>query len=278
VECIAIDWSGAVTGEAAKIWIASAVGGSLTALVAPGSRDAVRDALLKRRRDTAACLVGLDFAFSMPRWYSEQRGWSRISDVWTAASNEGESWLRDCAPPFWGRAGVKRPHDAALGLRETERTWPLSPRPKSVFQIGGAGAVGTGSIRGMPMLLTLREAGWAVWPFDAQTSHTLVEIYPRLFTGPVVKRDETARATYIDAHQITAQKKFIRAMIASEDAFDAGVSAIEMSRTVTTAPWPRPDDLHTQLEGRIWVPDGVGATPPGSVARTANADPRPRAR
>ena len=39
-----------------------------------------------------------------------------------------------------------------------------SVRPKSTFQIGGAGAVGTGSLRGMPHLLTLREAGCAVWP------------------------------------------------------------------------------------------------------------------
>ena len=254
MECIAIDWSGAVTGEAAKIWIASAVGGSLTALAAPGSRNAVRDALLARRRDTKACLVGLDFAFSVPQWYSEFRGWSRINDVWTAARDEGESWLRDCTSPFWGRAGQRRPYDAARGWRETERAWTRSPRPKSVFQIGGAGAVGTGSIRGMPMLLTLRAAGWAVWPFDAPSSHTLAEIYPRLFTGPVVKRNEAARAAYIGGLRIAAHKKFIGEMIASEDAFDAGVSAIEMSRVVTKSPLPHPDDPLTQIEGRIWVP------------------------
>ena len=38
--------------------------------------------------------------------------------------------------------------------------------PKSVFQIGGAGSVGTASLRGMPVLQRLREAGFAVWPFD----------------------------------------------------------------------------------------------------------------
>ena len=254
MECLAIDWSGAVKGEAAKIWIASAVGGSLTALVAPGSRDAVRNALLNRRRESQACLVGLDFAFSLPQWYSASRGWSRINDVWTAARDEGEWWLRDCAPPFWGRAGQWRPHDAARGLRETERAWTLSPRPKSVFQIGGAGAVGTGSIRGMPMLLTLRDAGWAVWPFDPPSTHTLIEIYPRLFTGPVVKRNEAARAAYFAALRNAAHKKFVGEMIASEDAFDAGVSAIEMSRVVTKSPLPHLDDPLTQIEGRIWVP------------------------
>ena len=34
------------------------------------------------------------------------------------------------------------------------------------FQIGGAGAVGTGSIRGMPHLLTLARNGFGIWPFS----------------------------------------------------------------------------------------------------------------
>ena len=167
MECIAIDWSGAITGEASRIWIARAVGGSLTALFAPGSRAAVREFLLDRRTDRARCVVGLDFAFSVPHWYADARGWLQVRDLWRAASVDGERWLRECPPPFWGRPGVPRTHAAALGLRETERGWTSAARPKSVFQVGGAGSVGTGSVRGMPMLHALSEAGWAIWPFDA---------------------------------------------------------------------------------------------------------------
>ena len=257
MECVAIDWSGAITGAASKIWIAGAVGGSLTALAAPGSRDAVQAALLARRSVSAPCLAGLDFAFSVPQWFAQARGWSQVSDVWQAARDDGESWLRTCPAPFWGRAGVPRPHDAARGLRETERAWTRQPRPKSVFQIGGAGAVGTGSIRGMPMLLALREAGWAVWPFDAPSTHTLVEIYPRLFTGPVVKRDASARAAYLNAHRITSRLDFRDAMSASEDALDAGVSAVAMSTAAAATPLHAVNDALSQIEGRIWVP---GAT------------------
>ena len=56
-----------------------------------------------------------------------------------------------------------------------------------MFQIGGAGAVGTGSIRGMPHLLTLADSGFTIWPFVSGGLPTVVEIYPRALTGPVNK-------------------------------------------------------------------------------------------
>lgn len=81
-------------------------------------------------------------------------------------------------------------------LRRTDREAPAigGIRPKSVFQIGGAGAVGTGSLRGMPILKRLRDAGFAVWPFDAPRWPCVVEIYPRLLTGAVNKGSAGARA------------------------------------------------------------------------------------
>lgn len=254
MECVAVDWSGAVTGAASRIWIASATAGVLTSLVAPGSRAAVRDALLARREDPAPCLVGLDFAFGMPAWFVASRGWREINALWSAARDDGESWLAECHAPFWGRPGTRRPHDVERGLRETERAWSAAQKPKSVFQVGGAGSVGTGSVRGMPMLLALREAGWAVWPFDAPTSHTLVEIYPRSFTGPVVKSSGTARAAHLAQRRAHIAVEFIDAMIASEDAFDAGLSAIGMSHGASCASLPIVTDPVSRIEGRIWVP------------------------
>ena len=254
MECIAVDWSGARTGAASRIWLARATDGVLTDLCAPGSRSAVRDALLARRQDASPVLAGLDFSFSVPAWYAAARGWTEVAAVWTAARDEGETWLRDCTPPFWGRPGSRRPHDVAQGLRATERGTGAGPQPKSVFQVGGAGSVGTGSIRGMPMLLELRAAGWAVWPFDAVAMHTIVEIYPRLFTGAVVKRSAGARARWLEQHLPTLATEFRRMMCASEDAFDAGVSALRMTRLDIATALPASDDPVIRLEGAICGP------------------------
>ena len=69
--------------------------------------------------------------------------------------------------------------------------------PKSGFKIADAGQVGTGSIRGIPYLTQLRAAGIAVWPFDPPTRPLVVEIYPRLLTGPIVKSSAVQRADYL---------------------------------------------------------------------------------
>lgn len=254
MECLAIDWSGAVHGASSRIWIARARGGVLTALEMPGSRAAVGDALAARRHDPAPCLVGLDFAFGFPAWFAAASAWHSIEDVWLAARNEGEQWLADCESPFWGRSGKRRTHDVARGLRHTERTFATTQLPKSSLQVGGAGSVGTGSIRGMPMLRSLRRAGWAVWPFDPPGTHTLVEIYPRLFTGPVVKRSPVGRAEYLRRDHAAQAPAVLSAMERSEDAFDAGLSAIAMSRAVCGAHiWPACAPS-AAIEGQIWVP------------------------
>jgi len=254
MECIAVDWSGARTGAAARIWVARALDGILTDLVAPGSRDAVQALLRTRRADPAPCLVGLDFAFGLPGWYGASRGWRDVRDTWRAARDDGESWLADCTPPFWGRPGKGRPHPVADGLRVTDARLGGRHQPKSVFQIGGAGAVGTGSVRGMPMLLALRAAGWSVWPLDVAGPHTLVEIYPRYFTGPVIKRSAPARRDHLAHLETVLAPAHRAAMEGSEDAFDAGLSAIAMSRLAAHAPSFAVGDPCAAQEGWIWAP------------------------
>ena len=254
-----MDWSGAVTGAASRIWMASARDGALHALSAPGSREAVGRALLERRADPAPVLVGLDFAFGMPAWYAAERGWREIGDVWTAARDEGEQWLRDCAPPFWGRPGMRRPHPLERGPRATECAGG-GVQPKSVFQVGGAGSVGTGSIRGMPMLLTLRAAGWAVWPFDHPSSHTLVEIWPRHFTGPVIKSSAAQRTRWLHDGAAVQRHDWRETMQQSEDAFDAGIAAMGMSRMPITEALRMPSDPLSRIEGRICDPRPTPAT------------------
>ena len=92
--------------------------------------------------------------------------------------------------------GKPNPHPVDRLYRRTDRDAGMGAA-KSIFQIGGAGAVGTGSIRGMPQLLTLAEQDVQIWPFSADGWPRVVEIYPRALTGPVRKSSWTERHAYL---------------------------------------------------------------------------------
>jgi hypothetical protein len=167
MDVVAVDWSGAAQGAATRIWLAHVVDGELVTLRNGRTRQQVVDDLVELRAHCPAGLVvGLDFSFSFPAWFVRARRCTTVDDMWRTATREGEDWLAECAPPFWGRPGRPRP-PLDEHLRRAEKAISVGGiSPKSVFQIGGAGAVGTGSIRGMPYLRQLRESGFSIWPFD----------------------------------------------------------------------------------------------------------------
>jgi hypothetical protein len=66
-----------------------------------------------------------------------------------------------------------------------------------VFQIGGAGAVGTDSVRGTPHLLTLAKAGFSIWPFDPPHHLMVIEIYPRALVKERVNKGLEADPEYM---------------------------------------------------------------------------------
>ena len=233
---------------------------------------------------------GFDFSFSYPAWFLRELGIASAPEFWrVVAEGQGERWLHsDCEDGrFWGRAGSRRhgkkPEEfcgehAHRMLRRAETVLkvraemkdPLAvariagSAPKSVFQIGGAGAVGTASLRGMPGLLTLREAGFRIWPFDGpelRRAPMVVEIYTRLMTGPVTKSSEVARTAYLAkkrkenplyaglSHGVIAKAR------GSEDAFDALVTAMVMvEHRVEFSRLRRTEDEVFRMEGRTWVP------------------------
>jgi len=174
----------------------------------------------------------------------------------TLARDEGETWLAGCRPPFWGRAGLRRPPGGdAWHFRQTELSVPAigGIRPKSVFQIGGPGTVGTGSIRGMPHLLALQGAGFSVWPFDPPGWPKIVEIYPRLFTQRLRKTSKTARLAYLSP--LTWAEDFLRKAAQSDDALDASVSAIFMAQHIEALRnLKRIEQGPEAVEGAIWYP------------------------
>jgi hypothetical protein len=80
-----------------------------------------------------------------------------------------------------------------------------------VFQLAGPGHVGTGSLRGMPFLADLLDAGFSVWPFQEPSNHVVIEIYPRILTRTVVKRSPAARALFLDNPEFASFTKEWRA-------------------------------------------------------------------
>ena len=254
---IAVDWSGAREGGGRKIWLAEVIGDEVVVLQNRWNLETLVRWLIRRAERDASLVLGLDFAFSFPAWFVTER-FGGVAEVgWDQAAANGEAWLHDVASPFWGLPGSRRPvlgddHDH---FRATEQSLSGAyGRPKSVFQVGGAGAVGTGSIRGMPLLARLRESGFAIWPFNPPSLPLVVEIYPRALTGPVVKSDAAARRQYLDAWGWPRDLGLRTRVAATEDSFDAAISARQMALHATEfADLPAPSHLD-RVEGRIWVP------------------------
>jgi hypothetical protein len=239
------------------LWLAEAEeAGRLARLQAFSSRHALTEHLLSLR--TEATVIGLDFAFSFPAWFLHAIGTPGAEDLWLRAAHRGEQWLQDCSPPFWGRPGRKRPPPAGPALRRTEAAVPRvrGVAPKSVFQIGGAGAVGTGSIRGMPLLHALSTTGATIWPHTRGSAPLIVvEIYPRLLTREVYKSSASHRESLLEERYPALAPVHRALAVASEDAFDAAVSALVMSEHVEDFErLPDEPDPELRLEGRIWHP------------------------
>jgi len=274
---IAIDWSGALNGAARKIWLCEVIDGEVARLECGRDRAEIEALLLDEARRDGDLVVGLDFAFSMPAWFMREQGFASAHDLWAALPGGlGERWLRGCEPPFWGRPAKRRP--AADLPRPAMRRCERDIGAKSVFQIGGAGAVGTGSLRGMPMLHRLHVAGFHIWPYDDLGLPLVVEIYPRLFTGPVRKSSREARERYVTQHGVGVQPPAVKAAIDSDDAFDALFSALAMWRHRSEfKSLPGPGDAIMQLEGEIWRPSTTTPherfTPPSSIVHSP--DPLP---
>jgi hypothetical protein len=256
VRVVAVDWSGSASRARRAIWVAETSDGVLVQLRDGRTRDEVVDHVLALAAADGDLVVGFDFSFSLPAWFLHEQGYRTVDDLWEAAARTGEHWLHDVRPPFWGRPGHPRPVVPA-DLRVTESLVPPTRgiRPKSTFQVGGAGSVGTGAIRGFPYLARLRAGGVAIWPFDASRLPVAVEVWPRLCTGPVVKSDAGARAALLDVRYPDLRPEFRAAAVASDDAFDAAVTALVMAAHADElAALAAPEHPAARLEGWIWSP------------------------
>jgi Protein of unknown function (DUF429) len=252
---IAVDWSGKAKGAAESIWRAVVVDGHLVELENGLERTEVTQWIVDYAQEHPHTVVGFDFAFSFPAWFCEREGWGSGREVWAAMQLDGDDLLRACEPPFWGKQGKRNCNPPDRAYRQTERNIDHGT-PKSVFQMNGAGSVGTGSLRGMPHLIDLADHGFSIWPFDLARWPMVIEIYPRALTGAVTKKRAVDRSDYLAEHFPDQTKLLLERAAGSEDAFDAAVSALMMARNV--------DDLENLpafapgspqlIEGCIWVP------------------------
>jgi hypothetical protein len=298
---VAIDWSGRrdAVGQRrhiwAGVWTASAAKAGGTIWLESGrTRDELAEWLIALSRETPRMVVSIDCCFSFPAWFLAEHGCATVFDFWRhVAAGQGERWLaRECEEVarderFWG-APHKRPaqfcgEGLATSMRTTDMDNKITPKmlmidperaakvkgitPKSPFQIGGSGSVGTGSLRAMPFLLRLWEAGFRVWPFEnaafdaKQPAPLLIEMYTRLMTGAVKKSNPAARRAYLNAYKKADQtyanlpRNALKKALESEDAFDALVSVLEMLRWKDSFPQlnATKDDV-LLLEGITWRP------------------------
>lgn len=170
--------------------------------------------------------------------------------MWEATARYGEEWLIG-GPPFWGRSAPRPKDPEHPEFRRTDLEQD-GFHPKSIFQVGGAGHVGTGSIRGMPVLARLRAKGFSIWPFDPVGWPTVIEIYPRLMTGPVKKSSRRARVEALKDEPGLTNVLRERAAC-SEDAFDAASRPYGWRSTSGNWNGCGPDPAY-EIEGRIWRP------------------------
>jgi hypothetical protein len=255
---IAIDWSGAKTGAEKKIWRADVVDGEIVHLANGVNAAELARQLISLAEREPRIAIGFDFSFSMPAWFLHLEGIASAPELWSrVADGLGERWLARQPHPFWGRAGSRMPRECEL-YRHADRGLHRDTGflCKSVFQIAGAGAPGTGSLRGMPVLHRLRASGFSIWPYDKPGWPLVFEIYPRVFTGRVRKADADARLAMIREHYPGMRPEHRDAISASDDAFDAAVSALEMWRhREAIERLPAVDDPLSRIEGAIWYPD-----------------------
>jgi hypothetical protein len=305
---VAIDWSGRIdaAGQRRHIWSAiwtRTEDDIKVQLEADRTRDEVTDWLIALARETPRMVVSIDCCFSFPGWFLDEHGCADMFAFWRKAnSGLAEQWLareQDAISHderFWG-APHKRPAQfCGPGYRRMFRFADYDNKiaqalpggdaaraakmrgitPKSPFQIGGSGSVGTGSLRAMTMLERLHDAGFRIWPLesaaiDAKSPRPLVvEMYTRLMTGAVAKSNPEARRKYLSAKRKTDALYALlgRAVLTmaqgSEDAFDALVSVIEMARHADEfGSLKATRNAELRREGLTWRP---GVTEPKQYA------------
>lgn len=214
---IVVDWSGRATRSPARdskdaIWIGMCeAGGEVQSYCR--SRAEAEALLAARLAEGGKQLVGFDFPMGYPKGFARRltgqdsaralHDWltKRITDAPDNANNrfdvaEAINVQLGSQGPFWGcpkaqarrnLSSLKTVDYPALGLAEKRQVEVENPPAKPVWQLLGAGSVGSQALLGIPVVHRLaRATGATIWPFEPPGPLTLAEVYPSLLAQAVV--------------------------------------------------------------------------------------------
>lgn len=246
---IVVDWSGGndrgPTPKADAIWACVARGGVTEAPVYLRNRQVaeawIADTLQIERAAGRRVMVGFDFPFGYPRGFARAVAgtddplalWNwladRIEDAPKANNRFDVAGAINLAlggnGPFWGN-GLKREID---GLPRTKAGYenPFAQRRQaeerakgafSVWQLSGAGSVGSQALMGLPVLARLRQrfgGDLAVWPFQPlDAGIALVEVWPSLIAPEIAARMQPEEIK--DAAQVRVLAQALSALSADQ--------------------------------------------------------------
>lgn len=214
-----LDWSAANRPRRGRdsIWLGLDSGETLN----PRTRAEALAALIALVDQTVArgetLLLGADFAFGYPQGFARAlTGEARALAIWDWLARElvdgpdnrsnrialaaainaalpglGPFWFNPtrAAHPALPHRGSTRHGQAFDDFRLTDRA---ARGAQSVWKLGGAGAVGSQVLTGLPVLSRLRAAfpgQIAVWPFEAPTAPVvLAEVFPSILNPEVLAR------------------------------------------------------------------------------------------
>jgi molybdopterin-guanine dinucleotide biosynthesis adapter protein len=274
---IIVDWSGRAARSPSRdtkdaIWVGLCEAGREEQSYFRSRADA-EIWLAARLAEGGRQLVGFDFPMGYPAGLARRltgtdsaralHGWlaDRITDAPDNANNrfdvaEAINIQLGGPGPFWGNP-IARPRAhlpslktvdyMALGLAEKRRVEVENPPAKPVWQLLGAGSVGSQALLGIPVVHRLAlSTGAAVWPFDAPGPLTLAEVYPSLLSQAVFASGDAipdraqvrllAKALYNLSHRGRLAPLFDTPPQASEEGWILGAGHAHLLSEALT--WP----------------------------------------
>ena len=298
-----VDWSGGndrgPTPKKDAIWVCFARRGVADAPVYLRNRliaeDWITEFLDAERVAGRRVLAGFDFAFGYPDGFGRiLTGSSDPFAIWdwfeariqdTPGSNNrfdlaGQiNGLFPGTGPFWGNALKRDIADlprkgtarAGHGMAERRAAEKVAKGAFPVWQLAGAGAVGSQVLMGLPVLSRLRRRfNASVWPFEPLTSDIVIaEIWPSLIARAVAKTqpDDVIK----DAHQVWLLARVLsglpeenmRVLLDRSETSEGSILGLGAEAMLTAAALQTPEppalcnDCFAMPQGADWTPVDV---------------------
>jgi molybdopterin-guanine dinucleotide biosynthesis protein B len=146
-------------------------------------------------------LTGKDDARGLHGWLAERvvdgpdnanNRFDLASEINGLVGARGLFWGCPKARPRRHLSSLKVPDYGLIGIAEKRRVEQENPPAKPVWQLLGAGSVGSQALLGIPVVDRLaKRTGATIWPFEIVGDLTLAEVYPSLLAPAVAASGDT---------------------------------------------------------------------------------------